>query len=550
MMPSFSLAGYPAIRILSVMLGGAVVGYTYLDTFPQQSITSVYAILWTIFLIACYLEFSKKVLDPKWVLIYRRYSYLLVLLFVAMTFGLEYQQNNQQSQNLVKKWDGLKWKEITFSGTVEKVQDDLKGRYVVRFDSMMMGHSMIKNPKTKALIYISKNELMSTGFNTIAKGDKISAVAKILPVLSGKERKENDFDKLKWLLQLEVQISLSVQTLYDHKKSQNKALINRVRVLVSQNISHFFGKSSDLAALAHAMVLADKTLLTDETRDLYQKTGLSHVLAVSGFHVSMVLLPLWWFMPRFWLNNRRKWVYLLLATTLMLFYVMLTDSPASVQRATIMAWFLLVGKLWHFNGPPINMLAFAALIMLVAKPATIFDVGFQLSFAAVSAIFLVFQPLEKLFPYNFRTSRTYKWLISSLLFTFILQAAMFPITAYYFGEHAHLGPVANLVYLPFLSFIMFPLFIVAALLTPLFPELVLNIVVGFLAKGYLYLEQFLQWLCHFPIATQTVSPPSLILLIAFFCMIISLNFWTQPRIRWRTLCIALICLNLDTIIFN
>jgi competence protein ComEC len=399
------------------------------------------------------------------------------------------------------------------------------------------------------LITVSDTEVQSTGYTDLRQGDVIFAVAKVLPVETNADN-ATDFNVQDWLLKLDVSARWKVQTMYYHahrEKTEQLTIIQKSRRYVRKNLDLFFEKSPDLAALAKAMILADKTSITAQTKKLYQQTGLSHVLAVSGFHVSMLLLPLWWFMPRFWLNNKRKWLYLSISTALMFFYVLLTDSPASVQRATIMAGFLLVGRLWHFNGPPINMLAFAAILMLAINPATIFDVGFQLSYAAVSSIFLVFKPIEQLISHDLKSSLWYKWLLSSLLFTFIIQAAMFPLTAYYFGEHAHLGPLANLVYLPFLTFLLFPLFIFAISIGPYMPSLIQEKMVAAFDFCYSLIVGFLQWLCEFPIATEQVSPPAIMALLGALCVIISLNYWNYPRIRWRAICIGLVCLNLTTI---
>lgn len=540
---SFNLAGYPAIRILAVLLLGAFLG----SKFPLISKPILFPALGCFFLASILIELVQFPKKPKTLLIARRLNYLIVLVFVGFVMGMFHQANMQKATKAMAFWELQKWEEVSFIGQIYEIQQAKSTRYLVEIDSVLLKNVVLKTAGLKALLTIPETELMGTSLvDKMREGDKLSAVAKVLPTLANKSQ-GNSFDQQAWLKQLGVETRWAVHTLYGYnqKKASSSFNIESARTIVKQNLARFFEKSPELEALAKAMILADKSLLTDETKTLYQKTGLSHVLAVSGFHVSMLLLPLWWFMPRFWLNNKRKWTYLFLATTLMLFYVVLTGSPASVQRATLMAWFLLVGKLWHLNGPPINMLAFAAIIMIARNPATIFDVGFQLSFAAVCSIFLVFQPLERLFSYDFRSSKWYKWFISSLLFTFILQAAMFPLTAYYFGEHAHLGPIANLVYLPILTFCLFPLFILAAVTASLIPEVVTSNLATWLDLGYGYLVQFLVWLCHFPIATEEVNPPSIILLAAFLCLIISLNFWAKPRVRWRSICLALLCFNLD-----
>lgn len=549
MMLLFNFAGYPAIRILIMLLLGAYLGSTLEGYFPSISITTLFILFIGFIVFTLIIEFNNKLSTPKWILIIRRLNYLAVLILVGALVSGMYRNSIKKSLHEIAFWNSQKWSDITFCGKIHSVQNAVKGRYTVSIDSLQQSNKVRKAHDFKALITVSDTEMQSTGYMDLRQGDLIFAVATVLPVETNTDNAV-DFNVQDWLLKLDVSARWKVQTMYYHahrEKTEQLTIIQKSRRYVRKNLDLFFEKSPDLAALAKAMILADKTSISAQTKKLYQQTGLSHVLAVSGFHVSMLLLPLWWFMPRFWLNNKRKWLYLSISIALMFFYVLLTDSPASVQRATIMAGFLLVGRLWHFNGPPINMLAFAAILMLAINPATIFDVGFQLSYAAVSSIFLVFKPIEQLISHDLKSSLLYKWLLSSLLFTFIIQAAMFPLTAYYFGEHAHLGPLANLVYLPFLTFLLFPLFIFAICIGPFIPSLIQEKMVAAFDFCYSLIERFLQWLCEFPIATEQVSPPATMALLGALCVIISLNYWNYPRIRWRAICIGLVCLNLTTI---
>lgn len=127
--------------------------------------------------------------------------------------------------------------------------------------------------------------------------------------------------------------------------------------------------------------------LGETTRAGFQKAGIAHVLAVSGLHVGiiafMVSILLW---PLFISGyGRLRWVFVALAVWA---YVLVTGFSPSATRAAIMASAFVVGRLLHRANHPVNSLCLAALVILVFDPGALFEIGFQLSFAAVLSILL------------------------------------------------------------------------------------------------------------------------------------------------------------------
>ena len=152
----------------------------------------------------------------------------------------------------------------------------------------------------------------------------------------------------------------------------------------------------DELALANALILGDKTLLSQEIRNTFSSAGAMHVLAVSGLHVGLVMLILNFIFGRF-----TKWISrgMALTMTILITWIFagLVGFPPSVVRAVIMFSIVLIGQLIGRQGSGLNSLGFAAIILLAYDPFLLFDLGFQLSFLAMVGILTLYDPVSRFF---------------------------------------------------------------------------------------------------------------------------------------------------------
>lgn len=192
-------------------------------------------------------------------------------------------------------------------------------------------------------------------------------------------------------------------------------------------------------ALVKSMIIGDRGSVPYKISDEFSATGLAHILSISGLHVGFIVVMLS-FLQKF-LKFPPK-VAFIVQTALLCFYCLVAGAAASAVRATIMAIIPMGGKLLGRKPDPINSLALAALMILIFHPLDIFDVGFQLSFAAVGGIFL----------YSNIINRTFKFLphsiSSSISITLAAQLGTWPIIAYYFNIFSPLSLIANLLMVP------------------------------------------------------------------------------------------------------
>lgn len=215
------------------------------------------------------------------------------------------------------------------------------------------------------------------------------------------------------------------------------------------------GMDSEAQAIIVASTLGDRSQLTLETRDLYSAAGASHLLALSGLHLSVIVgLFLMLLNGRLRLSRWRP-VVAMLVILFVWAYVFIAGLPTSLVRASLMMSVFLLGSLLNRDAQSMHWLVLTALVMLLVRPVSLFDVGAQLSFAAVAGILVLHHRFVRWF--RSRCRRQAYWLERHYLlwplslFSVSLSAQVFtlPLVAYYF----HHIPL----YAPFLSIIVIPL---------------------------------------------------------------------------------------------
>jgi competence protein ComEC len=183
--------------------------------------------------------------------------------------------------------------------------------------------------------------------------------------------------------------------------------------------------------LVKAMLLGRRDDLENDLVSDYVASGTVHILSVSGMHVAIIFLVI-----TFLLGWIKKWkygrfLYLALVIALLGFYAIITGMPPSVQRATLMCIVFVVAEVFSRKHNTMNTLAVSAMLILLFDPSALYDVGFQLSYLAMTGIFLFYEPILALFNTNNRVTK-FVWQISALAFA--AQLTTFPLSLYYFHQ--------------------------------------------------------------------------------------------------------------------
>lgn len=206
-----------------------------------------------------------------------------------------------------------------------------------------------------------------------------------------------------------------------------------------------FGDSE--LALLSALTVGEKDDFPKELREEYSAAGASHVLALSGLHLGIfyallvTLLPLWG-------RNRlvvvaREGVIVLLLWT----FAFVAGLSPSVVRAAILFTLMSLGRCLAQESSSLSSLSFASIAMLVFSPHLLFDISFQLSFAAVLSILLLAPPLQRLLKVDER-GRISRYLLNLLVLSYAAQIGTLPFVWYYFGMFPVYFLLTNLVVVP------------------------------------------------------------------------------------------------------
>ena len=206
------------------------------------------------------------------------------------------------------------------------------------------------------------------------------------------------------------------------------------------------GINSEAGSIIEAMTIGRKANLSSDTRNAYANAGISHILALSGFHVGIIVLMIQFYFLKNIMPFRWQWISNLLIIATLWCYALLTGMSPSLVRATTMFTILLLCQSFSRENIGINSCAFAFFFMLCINPFYLHNIGFQLSFIAVGGICLYAQRITHSCPTHNPLIRFF-W--SLIFITFICALFTAPLVAYYFGKFTLISLVSNLIIFPF-----------------------------------------------------------------------------------------------------
>jgi len=366
-------------------------------------------------------------------------------------------------------------------------------------------------------------EVLAGDLGGVGVGDLVRVDGEIsLP-----ERGEGDFDYARYLST--KRISAVVEATGVWAVDESLGWIGRVHRRT--DVALGYGLRPREAAVVRGMVLGDRSLIPEDLEEAFQKSGITHVLAISGQHVAVLAaviyfalrafaLPISWRIP---ITLALIWVYILVA-----------GAPPSAIRAGVVATFVLGARLFGRQVSPLHFMTTMLATVLAYNPLLVYNTGFQLSVAAVFGILLLRKPLKALINGTLlRPLRMLPEAISNLLAASLAaQIATTPIIAAAFEEVSVIGVLTNVVAVP-LSGPILTLGLLGSVLGNVTPALAypLNASNGFLVA-------LLEWVARaasaLPLATVATSGVTLPLIWLFYvgCAPAALAESALPEERW------------------
>jgi competence protein ComEC len=211
--------------------------------------------------------------------------------------------------------------------------------------------------------------------------------------------------------------------------------------------------SGPAQGMAEALLIGYKNDLDKELVRTYSRTGVVHIIAISGMHLALVyalLLGFTWPLRA----NRFRWLRMALVLTGLWAFTALAGGGPSLLRAAVMFSFIAFGALIGRKGNGINTLLLAALTLLLLNPFWLWDIGFQLSFTAVGGILLFYRPVYQLYSPDNRLLDAI-WKGSAV--TLAAQVLTTPISLYHFHQFPLLFLFANILAVPLSALLVYAL---------------------------------------------------------------------------------------------
>lgn len=316
---------------------------------------------------------------------------------------------------------------------------------------------------------------------------------------------------------------------------------------------HFQRSVSNDAArsVIRALVVGDRSAIDGETEAKFRRSGLLHLLAVSGLHVLIVGMILYQLLRPAFLRLGFSWLGSEVAraavtSIVLIFYALVTGLPASVVRAVIMAMLFMMGAAFQRTSHSLNTLGVAALLLLLWRPSQLFEPGFQLSVAAVAAIITLNPRFSALLGAHGDGGPFVRFLRSSVSVSMAAAAGTLPVLLFHFGSVSFAGLVLNTIAVPLTSATLASS-VTTALASEASPSL--GVTFGhasqFFAELLLYVvthgEPYFRWAY---LETRVEDAPVIAAIVA---VVVMLAQWPRPRTRWRLCAAALSLLAIDVI---
>lgn len=304
---------------------------------------------------------------------------------------------------------------------------------------------------------------------------------------------------------------------------KNVNYFNKFLFTARANILNILQKNmqghDDQLSIAEALLIGYTQDLDKDLVQAYSNTGVVHIIAISGMHLGLIYVMLLWLFKRIPFLRRSKIIKVVFIISCLWLFALLTGGNPSILRAAVMFTFLIIGQNIGRRNSTYNSLAASAFLLLCYNPYYLWDVGFQLSYLALSGIILFQKPIYHLL-YIKNKRINYVWQLTSV--SLAAQILTFPICLYYFHQFPTVFLLTNVIMVPFSTIILFvEIILIAFAWVP-----VLGMYLGKLTWFLVWLmNQLIVWFNKLPYALWDSISASVTSTILLYAFILSVAFW-------------------------
>jgi len=473
-----------------------------------------------IFIILYYLRKRNRYLK---IICSKQYIILFIIFYLISYFQITYKEKcfNEQYKNIQG--------EIKVVGTIISNPEikEYKTVYTLKVDSIN-GNISYKN--TKLLLNVKKEKNEKLYFY----GNKISFIGEFKE--ASVKRNFGGFDYQEYLKTKGIYRIIETKSNKIKVEKENNInfilkLANTVSNKIEEQANKLFNEQE--ASLLTGILIGNKSNLDEDIQEAFRDSNLSHMLAVSGAHVSYVILAITLIVKVINLGKTKGKIVTIL---LLLFFILITGQTSSVTRACYMTIYMFLASLFHKRVTILSSISISMILLMISNPYCIFDIGFQLSYGGTIGIVVFYNPLKQwLIKNKDKEERKIKVIINKIkeklqemiLLTISANIIIIPIMIYHFNTISFTFVISNLVASPFMGILIllgfvtiissFIFYTVAELFAiPLQFLLNLFIKIAFLSS-------------NLPFSKILVPTPNLILICIYYILITFILFYRNIK---------------------
>lgn len=368
--------------------------------------------------------------------------------------GLGWQMTSASGLNLVM--ESRETLPVTVTGRVSRVAESASGIQITLTENQVLWNETILD--TRNLLLREKANTFSPSFSSLCPGTWIRAEGELSAFPDAGN--PGEFDQRKYYQQMGVDYRLDTAAWSCLQEVNGAAAFSwRLRNQLKDSIvavTH----SEEAAGVFRALILGDRSGLEQETKDLYEVGGITHILSISALHLTLIGNTLQKILRRLHLPRSAASI---ICASFLGWYVWLTGGSASSRRAFLMFCVMLLAPFAGRTYDMLSALGLAGLVLLAGQPSLAFQAGFQLSFAAVAGIGILYPLTEKPSETQKKEERGKKRSRVQLMavradralrFSLCIQLATLPVLAWNYHVISPYGLILNLAVIPLMAPLM------------------------------------------------------------------------------------------------
>ena len=443
------------------------------------------------------------------------------LIIIILSFSISNVQVLILENSFTEKYRNLKeeTKELKIIGTVvsEPIKKEYRTQYVIKIDKIN-GNVTYKN--TKIILNVKKET------NCLEYGNQIC----IYGIFESPEvqRNEGGFDYSQYL---KIKKIYKIVTVEENKikiiKQSNINVIYKTINIIKNSIKKQINKQlpEKEANLLIGILIGDKSNIEEEISEDFSNSSLSHILAVSGMHVSYVIIGIGFLVNKIKISKNFSKIIIII---LLIFFMLLTGRTPSVERACMMSIYMIISRLLHKRNNVLSSISISMLLILIENPYAISDIGLQLSYGGTIGIVSIYPILKKHIKLkkkienkNIKKDLLIKIksnILDIILITISANIVIFPIMLYHFNTVSLTFVISNLLVSQIIGIIILLGFLTTILSYILEP---ISIILFIILKIFLNL---LILIAHFtsnlPFSKIYLPTPKIYIIIIYYTVLI------------------------------